>query len=349
MNDRKQQPGLMRTSGGRMSSRALVPVPLPHTDGPVVSRFPPKPVPARKGFNAAVGAGNSSVRDGIPGNVVVVQCASGGVGLTTLCALLSLELTGRGCSCVLVDADFQKGGLDVLLGMENDQGLRFGSLDIPLGNVSGMALYRQLPQWEGVRVLAFDPWDGDAPQPWLVEAVIRALAAVVDVVVVDAAYGSVLADAPALYQAPRVVLVELSVLGTIRSQALLRTAYGAAGGAGSHGHEGHASAQSGVDAPGGGLVGVGYGPMEVPAHTPHHMAIVGMRPRGAPGRRGVLKQEEASLYLGREFVGTLHADAKLAGDVLEGLGIRNVPKTLRPAVGAVVDDIERWLRGGDVL
>lgn len=80
-----------------------------------------------------------------PLNVVVVGSAVAGVGASTLAALLARELTERGCKSVLVDADLNGGGLDVLLGVEDEDGSRFGDISAPLGKVDGKALLRELP------------------------------------------------------------------------------------------------------------------------------------------------------------------------------------------------------------
>ena len=71
------------------------------------------------------------------GNVVVIDSVVAGVGTSTLAALLARELSERGLKCVLVDADLQGGGLDVLLGVENEDGSRFGEISAPLGNIDG--------------------------------------------------------------------------------------------------------------------------------------------------------------------------------------------------------------------
>lgn len=81
------------------------------------------------------------------GNVVVIDSVVAGVGTSTLAALLARELSERGLKCVLVDADLQGGGLDVLLGVENEDGSRFGEISAPLGNIDGKALLRELPIW----------------------------------------------------------------------------------------------------------------------------------------------------------------------------------------------------------
>ena len=71
--------------------------------------------------------------------------------------MLALTLTERGQSCVLVDADFVAGCLDLLLGLEREPGLRFSQIDAPLGRIEGAALRHELIDWEGIRVLPCDP------------------------------------------------------------------------------------------------------------------------------------------------------------------------------------------------
>ena len=112
------------------------------------------------------------------GNVVVIDSVVAGVGTSTLAALLARELSERGLKCVLVDADLQGGGLDVLLGVENEDGSRFGEISAPLGNIDGKALLRELPIWDGVPLLACDLWKTENPQSWEVQACIHALSQV---------------------------------------------------------------------------------------------------------------------------------------------------------------------------
>ena len=70
-------------------------------------------------------------------NVVIVDSVVAGVGASTLAAILARELNERGLKCVLVDADLQGGGLDVLLGVENEDGSRRGESSAPLGTIDG--------------------------------------------------------------------------------------------------------------------------------------------------------------------------------------------------------------------
>lgn len=163
------------------------------------------------------------------GNVVVIDSVVAGVGTSTLAALLARELSERGLKCVLVDADLQGGGLDVLLGVENEDGSRFGEISAPLGNIDGKALLRELPIWDGVPLLACDPWKTENPQSWEVQACIHALSQVRSVVVVDMGQWNGLQDLTELRKAIRITVVELTVLGLARAKANLRAHHGSIG------------------------------------------------------------------------------------------------------------------------
>ena len=163
------------------------------------------------------------------GNVVVIDSVVAGVGTSTLAALLVRELSERGLKCVLVDADLQGGGLDVLLGVENEDGSRFGEISAPLGNIDGKALLRELPIWDGVPLLSCDPWKTENPHSWEVQACIHALSQVRSVVVVDMGQWNGLQDLTELRKAIRITVVELTVLGLARAKANLRAHHGSIG------------------------------------------------------------------------------------------------------------------------
>ncbi len=193
-----------------------------------------------------------------PLNVVVVGSAVAGVGASTLAALLARELTERGCKSVLVDADLNGGGLDVLLGVEDEDGSRFGDISAPLGKVDGKALLRELPVWDGVPLLACNPWRSENPQSWEIQACIRALAQVKDAVIVDAGQWRGLDDIPELAQATHITVVEMTVLGLARAKVAMKS-------------RGTAERQK-------------------------HGHIVGVEPRGVARGRGVTTLEETEDY-----------------------------------------------------
>ena len=241
--------------------------------------------------------------------LICCSALSGGIGLSTLCAMIGWEITKRGNSCSIVDVDFRAGGLDVLLGMENEPGMRFADVDAPLGHVEGDPLERGLPHWEGIGVLAHHPWDADEPQIWEVQAVLQGLLDVNDVVLVDCADGFVWQRLPELLEATQLVAVELTVLGLARANVHLKRIMQAAEQQGAGGQPS--------------IIIVGF-----PArHGNHHHPVISV--------------QEAEEYLGCRMIGTLRYDSRLARDLLEGFGIRSIPRGSRTVVTNIADRLQR--------
>jgi secretion/DNA translocation related CpaE-like protein len=88
------------------------------------------------------------------GRLVVVGGSCGGAGASTLAAALALAAAPGGDGVLLVDTDGWGGGLDLLLGAERDEGLRWPELAGLRGRVAGDALMAALPEVGGVSVLA---------------------------------------------------------------------------------------------------------------------------------------------------------------------------------------------------
>ncbi|MGY1685546.1 septum site-determining protein Ssd [Geodermatophilus sp. SYSU D00867] len=114
-------------------------------------------------------AGRSPVARGW---LAVVGGSCGGAGASTLATALAVAAARRE-GVLLVDADPWGGGLDLLLGAEDAEGLRWPELTGVRGRVDGDALLAALPTAAGVHVLAAAR-DDPAPVP------AEALAAVVD-------------------------------------------------------------------------------------------------------------------------------------------------------------------------
>jgi len=142
----------------------------------------------------------------VVGSVLVVVGASGGVGASSLATAVAVRAVRAGLDVVLVDGCPLGGGLDVVLGAEQAQGVRWSDLSRLEGSADGPALLVRLPSAEGVRVLSFGR-DGTAPSDEVAVAVLTALAAERALLVVDAdaAGGSV--AAAALAAADRVLVV----------------------------------------------------------------------------------------------------------------------------------------------
>lgn len=97
---------------------------------------------------------------------VTVVGAVGGVGASTLAALLARRWAADGERVTLVDLDPVGGGIDVLLGIEAVEGVRWADLGGVRGTLDGADLDGLLPTWRGVEVLSGDrrtgPVEGEA-------------------------------------------------------------------------------------------------------------------------------------------------------------------------------------------
>ncbi|MCI1219094.1 MAG: cobalamin biosynthesis protein CobQ [Bifidobacterium sp.] len=274
-------------------------------------------------------------------NVIVLTSPIGGIGLSIFGAMLSWELRRREKTCAMVDADLHAGGLDVLLGIEGNEGLRFGSLDAPLGIVDGKSLDRDLPRWEDVGILACNPWNGNMPDWWEVQAAICALAEVNDVVVVDAADGAILDAVPALAQAWHVMAVELSVLGLGRAKAHMER-FGMRGAADCEGAGRNDDGTSKVVHSIAGQRVVNRNTMD----RKEWLSIVGMRPHGLRGAAGSLSVDEAADYLSCDVIGPVRSSRRLRRSVLEGAGIQRIGRGSAGCVRLLAGRIEALLAQG---
>jgi secretion/DNA translocation related CpaE-like protein len=88
------------------------------------------------------------------GRSVVVGGSCGGAGASTLAAAVALTAAAGADGVLLVDTDGFGGGLDLLLGAERAEGLRWPELAGLRGRVAGDALMAALPEVAGVSVLA---------------------------------------------------------------------------------------------------------------------------------------------------------------------------------------------------
>lgn len=89
------------------------------------------------------------------GPLIVVSGSCGGAGASTFATALAL-VAAEASAPLLVDADPCGGGLDLLLGAERCEGLRWPELTQLRGRVAGEALLAALPEARGVHVLSAD-------------------------------------------------------------------------------------------------------------------------------------------------------------------------------------------------
>lgn len=112
--------------------------------------------------------------------VIGVMGARGGVGATSLAAVLARVGAARYSRTALVDLS-AGAGVDLVLGIEQEPGVRWADLDA--GGYDPQELVSALPTWRGVRVLSAD-WRAGANQP-TAEAVLDAVVKDVELVVLD--------------------------------------------------------------------------------------------------------------------------------------------------------------------
>ncbi|WP_189860655.1 septum site-determining protein Ssd [Streptomyces poonensis] len=111
---------------------------------------------------------------GRPALTVGVIGGRGGAGASTLACALAVSSARQGRRTLLVDADPLGGGLDVLLGGETAEGLRWPDFAASRGRVGGGALEESLPELHSLRVLSWDRGDTVTVPPQAVRAVLAA-------------------------------------------------------------------------------------------------------------------------------------------------------------------------------
>ncbi|QSB14316.1 CpaE-like family protein [Natronosporangium hydrolyticum] len=122
---------------------------------------------------------------GPPAPVVAVLGGRGGAGASVLAAGLAMTAAQHGRRALLIDADPLGGGLDLVLGWEEDGGLRWPELAGASGRVDPSALVDALPGRGELALLSFDRRDSPQIDAEAMSAVLAAGRAARELVVVD--------------------------------------------------------------------------------------------------------------------------------------------------------------------
>ncbi len=117
--------------------------------------------------------------------VVAVLGGRGGAGATTFACALGLTAARTGRRALLVDGDPLGGGVDLVLGGEDDRGVRWPDLAGTRGRVPSAALVDALPTVHGLSVLSWDRGPVLSVPVEAVRAVLDAGRRAADLVVVD--------------------------------------------------------------------------------------------------------------------------------------------------------------------
>lgn len=100
------------------------------------------------------------------GRHVLVAGAHGGAGTSTFACIAALRAAREAePGVVLVEADAHGPGLDLLLGMESEPGLRLGGVHAGAGTLDPEQLWTALPRHGGLAVAATDAAGNDASGP----------------------------------------------------------------------------------------------------------------------------------------------------------------------------------------
>ncbi|MFF2729259.1 septum site-determining protein Ssd [Streptomyces sp. NPDC058008] len=128
--------------------------------------------------NAVEGVGRSALTVGVMGG-------RGGSGASTLACALAVTAARSGRRTLLIDGDPLGGGIDVLLGGETCEGMRWPDFARSKGRLGGGALEESLPALHGLRVLSWGRDDQVVVPPQAMRSVLAAARRLGGVVVVD--------------------------------------------------------------------------------------------------------------------------------------------------------------------
>jgi len=153
--------------------------------------------------------------------VVGVVAGRGGAGASTLAAAVARHLARR-TATVLVDLDRASAGIDVLLGLEGADGVRWPDLADARGEVSGADVLALLPRWGACAVLSADRARPGAPEPPVVADVLHALTAEAGALVLDLDRAAVVAGESLVGACDAVLVVAPRDLRTVAGILAMR-------------------------------------------------------------------------------------------------------------------------------
>lgn len=160
--------------------------------------------------------------------VVGVVAGRGGAGASTLAATLAGRLARR-TSTVLVDLDRGSGGIDVMLGLEGADGVRWPDLASALGDVAGSEVVALLPRWGACAVLSADRSRPVPPEAAVAADVLHALSGTVGALVLDLDRMGVVAGESMVRACDSVLVVAPRDLRTVAGVLAMRPELAASG------------------------------------------------------------------------------------------------------------------------
>lgn len=161
-----------------------------------------------------------------PATTVGVVPGCGGAGASVLAASLAVRGQREGLSTVLVDADPLGGGIDLVLGAEAADGLRWPDLTESKGRLRPSTLVRALPRADGLSLLSWDRSAAPDQPADVFGTVLAAAQQAFDFVVVDLPRHSPLSSARACHHLLLIVPARVrAAVGAARVAARLRSVH----------------------------------------------------------------------------------------------------------------------------
>ncbi len=130
-----------------------------------------------------------AARETTPARVVATVAGHGGAGASTLALAAATAAardgSGHGLRVVLIDLDFDGGGIDTAAGLAAQPGWRWPALSTGSGQLEPERLLAGLPQREGLHLVGPDPRDRTVPDAEMFGRVLHAARLGADLVVID--------------------------------------------------------------------------------------------------------------------------------------------------------------------
>lgn len=161
-------------------------------------------------------------------DVIAVLGARGGAGASVVAASLALRAARRRRTC-LIDTDPLSGGIELLLGSEDEEGLRWPDVAVTHGRIGAAAFRAALPQHRGVTVLSWSRGVAVPVEPATMRTVLAAAVRSFEVVVLDLPRQRDAASVEALAVTRHLLLVATSDVRATASAAAMLPALQAQG------------------------------------------------------------------------------------------------------------------------
>jgi len=121
----------------------------------------------------------------VSGITVVVTGARGGAGVSVVASALAVRSAATGLRTVLIDADADAAGIDLVLGAEDVEGVRWSDLSFLEGRISGENLVEALPRRHDLRFLSCSRDQTSSVSAASLDAVLLSLRRGQDLIIVD--------------------------------------------------------------------------------------------------------------------------------------------------------------------